>query len=70
MESLFEINGDLRYEVVEKIADGRMGAVFRAYQMGSEGFAKEVAIKVLHERFAMQRQFIENFIAKGNLSRI
>jgi len=67
MESLFEINGDLRYEVVEKIADGRMGAVFRAYQMGSEGFAKEVAIKVLHERFAMQRQFIENFIGEGKL---
>jgi serine/threonine-protein kinase len=67
MPSLFEINGDLRYEVVDKIANGRMGAVFRAYQMGSEGFAKEVAIKVLHERFAMQRQFIENFIGEGKL---
>ena len=30
-----------------------MGAVFRAYQIGSERFAKEVAIKVMHERFAM-----------------
>ena len=53
MASLFEIGGDLKYEVIEKIADGRMGAVFRAYQIGSEGFAKEVAIKVMHERFAM-----------------
>ena len=67
MAALFEIFGDLRFEVVEKIADGRMGAVFRAYQIGSEGFAKEVAIKVMHERFAMQRQFIENFIGEGKL---
>lgn len=67
MASLFEINGDLRCELVDKIVDGRMGAVFRVYRMGSEGFAKEVAIKVLHERFAMQRQFIENFIGEGKL---
>ncbi|MBQ94613.1 MAG: serine/threonine protein kinase [Actinobacteria bacterium] len=67
MAALFDISGDLRFEVVEKIADGRMGAVFRAYQIGSEGFAKEVAIKVMHERFAMQRQFIENFIGEGKL---
>jgi len=67
MATLFEIEGNLKYEVVDKIADGRMGAVFRAYQIGSEGFAKEVAIKVMHERFAMQRQFIENFIGEGKL---
>jgi serine/threonine-protein kinase len=67
MATLFEIEGNFNFEVVEKIADGRMGVVFRAYQIGSEGFAKEVAIKVLHERFAMQRQFIENFIGEGKL---
>jgi len=67
MATLFEIEGNFTFEVVEKIADGRMGVVFRAYQIGSEGFAKEVAIKVLHERFAMQRQFIENFIGEGKL---
>jgi serine/threonine-protein kinase len=67
MAFLFEIDSSLKFEVVEKIADGRMGAVFRAYQIGSEGFAKEVAIKVMHERFAMQRQFIENFIGEGKL---
>ena len=33
MATLFEIEGDLKYEVVDKIADGRMGAVFRAYQI-------------------------------------
>ena len=42
MATLFEIEGHFNFEVVEKIADGRMGAVFRAYQVGSEGFAKEV----------------------------
>ena len=67
MATLFEIDSSLKFEVVEKIADGRMGAVFRAYQIGSEGFAKEVAIKVMHERFAMQSQFIENFIGEGKL---
>ena len=40
MATLFEIESYLKFEVVEKIADGRMGAVFRAYQIGSEGFAK------------------------------
>ena len=53
MATLFEIEGNLKYELIDKIADGRMGAMFRAYQIGSEGFAKEVAIKVMHERFAM-----------------
>ena len=67
MAALFDIDGQHRFEVVEKIADGRMGAVFRANQIGSEEFAKEVAIKVMHERFAMQRQFIENFIGEGKL---
>ena len=67
MATLFEIEGHFNVEVVDKIADGRMGAVFRAYQVDSEGFAKEVAIKVMHERFAMQRQFIENFIGEGKL---
>jgi len=31
MATLFEIEGNLKYEVVDKIADGRMRGVFRAY---------------------------------------
>ena len=42
MATLFEIEGHFNFEVVDKIADGRMGAVCRAYQVGSEGIAKEV----------------------------
>ena len=61
------ITGDLRYEVVRQIYEGGMGIVYEAQQIGTRGFVKRVAIKVIRERYAAQPEFIENFIGEAKL---
>jgi eukaryotic-like serine/threonine-protein kinase len=67
MGVLFTINGDLRYEVVRKIYEGGMGIVYEAEQIGARDFVKRVAIKVIRQNYANQKQFIENFIGEAKL---
>lgn len=67
MASLFSIHGELRYEVNRKIYEGGMGVVYEAEQLGSRGFVKRVAIKVIRQNYASQPQFIENFIGEAKL---
>ncbi|MBI5386242.1 MAG: serine/threonine protein kinase [Verrucomicrobia bacterium] len=67
MASLFSIRGDLRYEVVRKLYEGGMGIVYEAEQFGAREFVKRVAIKVIRQSYASQRQFIENFIGEAKL---
>ena len=67
MAALFDIDGQHRFEVVEKIADGRMGAVFRANQIGSEEFAKEVAIKVIEMQHLKDEYLFESIGNEINL---
>ena len=49
---------DGRYHVVDRIAAGGMGEVFRAHDAVLE---REVAIKVLHRQLAGDRGFVERF---------
>ena len=44
-----------------------MGIVYEAEQHGARGFVKRVAIKVIRENYAKQKQFIENFIGEAKL---
>src|SRR5258705_4542836 len=44
-----------------------MGIVYEAEQHGASRFVKRVAIKVVRERFARQKLFIENFIGEAKL---
>jgi serine/threonine-protein kinase len=64
---LFTIQDEFRYEVVRKLSEGGMGVVYEAEQHGARGFVKRVAIKVVRQRFASQRTFIENFIGEAKL---
>src|SRR5829696_4499685 len=59
MASLFSIRGEQRYEVVRKIFEGGMGIVYEAEQHGARNFVKRVAIKVIRQNFATQKEFIE-----------
>jgi serine/threonine protein kinase len=65
--SLFTIQNEFRYEIVRKIFEGGMGIVYEAEQHGTREFVKRVAIKVIRQNYADQKQFIENFIGEAKL---
>src|SRR5271168_3840373 len=67
MAALFTIQSDFRYEVVRKIFEGGMGIVYEAEQHGARNFVKRVAMKVIRQNYANQKQFIENFIGEAKL---
>src|SRR5436309_2190673 len=67
MGVLFSIHSEFRYEIVRKIFEGGMGVVYEAEQLGTRDFVKRVAIKVIRQNYANQKQFIENFIGEAKL---
>ena len=67
MSALFTIHNELRYEIVRKIYEGGMGLVYEAEQHGARDFVKRVAIKIIRQNYADQKQFIENFIGEAKL---
>src|SRR5207247_6648529 len=44
-----------------------MGIVYEAEQLGTRGFVKRIAIKVIRQNYADQKQFIDNFIGEAKL---
>ncbi|HEY3853861.1 MAG TPA: serine/threonine-protein kinase [Verrucomicrobiae bacterium] len=64
---LFTIQNEFRYEIVRKIFEGGMGVVYEAEQQGARNFVKRVAMKVIRQNYANQKQFIENFIGEAKL---
>src|SRR5207249_5527193 len=67
MGALFSINSDLRYDIVRKIFEGGMGIVYEAEQHGARNFVKRIAIKVVRQSYANNKQFIDNFIGEAKL---
>ncbi len=65
--TLFTIQSQFQYEIVRKLYEGGMGIVYEAEQLGARGFVKRVAIKVIRQNYATQKQFIDNFIGEARL---
>jgi serine/threonine-protein kinase len=65
--ALFTIQSGFRYEIVRKIFEGGMGVVYEAEQHGARDFVKRVAMKVIRQNYASQKQFIDNFIGEAKL---
>jgi serine/threonine-protein kinase len=65
--ALFTIQNEFQYEIVRKIFEGGMGIVYEAEQHGAREFIKRLAIKVVRQNYADQKQFIENFIGEAKL---
>jgi eukaryotic-like serine/threonine-protein kinase len=65
--ALFTIQNEFTYEIVHKIVEGGMGIVYEAEQQGARNFVKRVAIKVIRQTYADQKQFIDNFIGEAKL---
>src|SRR6266852_5260602 len=67
MAVLFTIDSDLRYDIVRKVFEGGMGIVYEAEQHGARNFVKSIAIKVVRQSYANQKQFIDNFVGEARL---
>src|SRR6266853_1130485 len=65
--ALFTIQNEFRYDIVRKIFEGGMGIVYEAEQQGAREFVKGIAIKVIRQNYADQKQFIDNFIGEARL---
>jgi serine/threonine protein kinase len=65
--ALFTIQNEFRYDIVRKIFEGGMGIVYEAEQHGAREFVKRLAIKVVRQNYADQKQFIDNFIGEAKL---
>lgn len=58
---MFKIKETVELEVIECIAEGGMGAVYKARQKGVDGFEKTVAVKTLLAPLSEEEQFVNMF---------
>jgi serine/threonine-protein kinase len=57
-----------KFRLLRRIASGGMATVYEAEQMGDRGFTKRVALKVIHEKYAKQPEWLQLFIDEAKLS--
>lgn len=62
-----KILDNIKYEFIRVIAQGGMGTVYEAYQHGTDGFKKIVAIKIIKEEYSHIKAFRNNFIGEAKL---
>jgi serine/threonine protein kinase len=56
------------FEIVAKLKSGGMATLFLGRRTGAAGFAKHVAIKVVHEHLAEDETFVKMFVDEALLS--
>lgn len=56
------------FHLVRKIAQGGMATVYEAEHLGPAGFAKRVALKVIHPHYAREKTWLQLFIDEAKLS--
>ncbi len=56
------------YDIVAPLKAGGMAALYLGRRTGAAGFAKHVAIKVVHSHLATDRSFVEMFLDEARLS--
>jgi len=64
MKHIFD---ELHYELVRLVAEGGMGMVYEARQLGEGNFNKTVAIKLIREEYSAIEEFRNNFIGEARL---
>ncbi len=56
-----------QYVLHTKIAEGGMGAIYRAHQQGVEQFSKDVAVKVIRTVLSENEEFRRLFVGEAKL---
>jgi serine/threonine-protein kinase len=56
------------YRLLRKIASGGMASVYEAEWLGPAGFAKRVALKVIHPKYARRPEWLQLFIDEAKLT--
>ena len=67
MAALQHIFNELHYEMTRKLAEGGMGVVYEAVQLGAGNFRKVVAVKLIREEYSAIEEFQNNFIGEARL---
>ncbi len=57
-----------KFRLIRRIARGGMATVYEAEQVGDRGFTKRIALKVIHEKFAREPEWLQLFIDEAKLS--
>ena len=57
-----------KFRLIRRVARGGMATVYEAEQVGDRGFTKRVALKVIHEKFAREPEWLQLFIDEAKLS--
>lgn len=67
VDPLRTLFNEINYEMVRKIAEGGMGLVYEAEQLGAGNFRKTVAVKLIREEYSAIEEFQKNFIGEARL---
>jgi len=65
--SIKHVFNEIHYEMVRKLAEGGMGVVYEAEQLGAGRFRKVVAVKLIREEYSAIEEFQKNFIGEARL---
>lgn len=67
MVALKHIFNELHYEMTRKVAEGGMGLIYEAHQLGAGNFRKVVAVKLIREEYSASEEFQKNFTGEARL---
>jgi len=65
--TISQILNEINYEMVRQLAEGGMGVVYEAHQLGAGQFRKTVAVKLIREEYSAISEFQKNFIGEARL---
>lgn len=62
------LNASSQLRLIREVARGGMATVYEAEQVGTAGFTKRMAVKIIHDRFGRHAEWRQLFIDEAKLS--